>query len=164
MKFVLLASSHNQDGKTYKKGDRIESDVDLVALFGKDKFRRAGVKYVEIEDEEEEELGEEEAKPVKKPAAKAADETKKSSKKSAKKVKEEDTEEEDAEAEKVESKLGDDVTSKYPRASSADLLILKKGKKLFIADKDDPDTALNEDPIHTDEELNEALDGFTKPE
>ena len=39
MQFELIGGSHVQDGKMYKKGDRIETKLNLVSMFGK-KFRK----------------------------------------------------------------------------------------------------------------------------
>lgn len=38
--FKVLAGRHVQDGKTYSKGDIVETNVDLVATFGANKFSR----------------------------------------------------------------------------------------------------------------------------
>jgi len=40
MLFKVLRGTHYRDGKVYRKGDTIETSLDLVAMFGKARFER----------------------------------------------------------------------------------------------------------------------------
>lgn len=66
---------------------------------------------------------------------------------------EEDTDEEsdgesDEEAKSPKSKLGDDdVTEDFEDAGKNDLLVFKKGREFFVAEKEDPNKALNKKPL-----------------
>ena len=46
-----------------------------------------------------------------------------------------------------ESQLGEDVTSKYKSAGKAGLLVFKGEEGLFVASEDEPDFALNAEPL-----------------
>jgi hypothetical protein len=49
------------------------------------------------------------------------------------------------------SDLGVDVSSQFPDAKKADLVVLKKGSKFQVADKDDPSKPVSKKPMTKDE-------------
>ena len=138
MLYRLKGGNHNHsDGKTYKNGDIIDTDVDLAKKFPH--------KFEPIHDE----LEASEGTPfpsisITRPKSKVTvvdmpteEETK------------EDTPVADVEAETGEKKAGEkvdrgkDVTKKFPSAVENELKVFEKGRKFFIYDLD-PNAPLNE--------------------
>lgn len=128
MLYTVLAGSHTQDNVTYSVGDVVETNMNLIEMFGELKFKRA----FELEM-----------------AAKME-----SSPTSAKKKKdsdvEDDVDEDDVDfvepkeptIDKVEP-LGDDLTARFSVAKKNGYLVFKKGNKFTVAAGDKPGVALN---------------------
>jgi len=125
-------ASHVEKDVTYEPGEIIESDSDLVALFGPEKFEScSGIPTQPDEDktlerkksvEEAAEAGVEDVAPP-----------------------DDDDDDEDDEVVslfEIESKLGENVTADFAKAEAADILVLKRGSHYYVADTDMPDRKL----------------------
>jgi hypothetical protein len=136
MKFQVLHGVHREGGKVYKKGDVIKSDEDLVKKWDQ-KFRKVdedakvaeGAESLRAARGEENKEDDEEGRPPKRSSDSA------------------EATSEDAGGEGVTSKLGEDVTSDFAEDAGSDLLVLKKGRNWSVAEREDPDTAVNEHPL-----------------
>lgn len=134
MKFRVAEGSHTDlEGRTYRKGEVLESKKDLTKMWV-NKFERvqdnalitkAGKETKPVEDDEEEKL-EEESKKV-----------------------EDDTSDEDDKEE--------DVTAEFPKAEEAGVKVLKHGKVYGVFDEDDLVTPLHEKPLRKNQ-----VNGFIK--
>jgi hypothetical protein len=136
MRFKLIpgAGSHSEfgpDGQiiVYKAEDGkiIETDRDLAAQFV-NKFERVEVAVEELVAAPVEEAAEAPPKKF---------EAKKPKRKSTKRG--------------PKSKLGRNVTFRFPGAAEQDFLIFADGGAFYVVDKDEVDKPLNEKPLHKDE-------------
>ena len=133
--YKLKGGQHNHsDGKTYKKGDLVESEADLTKIFT-NKFEKV------YETEEEASPG------VSFPAVKVAQAK---SKVTVVDLPVDSKEEEEKELEEVEEKIeekpekrGKEVTKNFSEAVEQDLKVFKKGRQYFVYDMD-PAVPLNE--------------------
>lgn len=137
--FRLLAGRHEgrlDPDVTYVKGDIIESDVDLVAMFGDNKFREViGKESKETGQIEEMDMAELQAAANKMGSPLG-----------------------------VESTLGVDVTADHAVAAEAELLVFQAaGKRFNVTEKDTPNTPLNEKAL-TAKQLDKFLAEYTTPD
>lgn len=167
--FKVLGSSHQEGDVNYEKGKVVETTRDLVAMFGRNKFRPCNKKGKPIDDDEELD----EAEDLEKEAEEGDLAANKKGKKTAgNKNKDpdsthsespegvsEDSGESKTAYEPVKSSLGDDVTEEFgPKVVEADLAVVKKGKNFFIVDRDIPDQSLNGDEeLHSKKAVEAAL-------
>ena len=110
--------SHNEEGKNYEAGSIVESKKDLVKIFP---FKFEKVEPIPSEPKAD--------KPLESPKSKVENVG------------------ESIDFSKIKSKLGENVTSDYPTAQNAYVIVLKKGIKYVVADPDMPDRALNDKPL-----------------
>lgn len=141
-KYKVIAGTHHDGEKEYGPGEIVESDEDLTKKWV-NKFAR----YYE-----EEEKPKKARKAAKAAAAEEEDEgpdVEAHEETTPKEVLMKETENADKKPrESVPSKLGDeDVTEDFEHAEKNDLLVFKKGRDFFVAENDDPDTAINEEPL-----------------
>lgn len=123
MLFRVLAGRHTANKVVYAKDDIVESDRDLVALFGDNKFKRE----IELEMKQDKTSpADSKAETTEPPKS-----TKPKSKSTQPKPK--------------------DVTKDYPLAADNGLLVTKIGRKYFVADEEDPDTPLNDKGLKLNE-------------
>lgn len=47
----MLAGAHSEPDRTYKRGEIVETETDLIKVFGKDKFEEVGVKAADPDEE-----------------------------------------------------------------------------------------------------------------
>lgn len=143
MNYRILEGSHVENGINYEKGEVCESPYDLVALFGDNKFVRTN-KPVTRKDKR---------KPYASPPV------------SSTVIEEEDEDPGDAENKprrlgEIESSLGTNVTESFDSAFDNGLLVYQNGRNYFIADPDDPETALNGDKITSRRGVDSFLEEF----
>lgn len=141
-RYRLLNGRHAQgkqeDGSAiiHEKGAVIESKIDLEKLF-KNKFERV---QDEVQARPNEKLQVDEELPQ---ASSTVSELIK-------------TEEVPEEA----SKLGEDVSEQFETATGKDLVVLKDGRKYFVARKDDKDVSLNEEAMTTKQAVIEFIENY----
>lgn len=130
MRFRLKdgAGNHNEDGRTYKAGEVVESISNLAELFPF-KFEVVPVRSVErttlkTEKSSVERDGDEEDAKIK--TVKSADSLDSLT--------------------SIKSKLGTNVTKEFPKAEVANLIVLKRAFRYRVADPGNPDVALT-DPL-----------------
>lgn len=157
-KFLLLEARHAHPGegtnvgKIFKKGEIVESEHDLVALFP-NKFREHNLV----------------------PASQAIDAAELAefrAWKDAKKAPPAPTEEAPPTEEKgttppkeaVSSTLGEDVTSEFKAAIDAGMLVFKHEDMYFVTETDDPNKALNEKPLEDAKHVNKFIHKALKEE
>lgn len=158
-RFRVKESKHSEGDRTYAKGEVVETERDLVALFGNTKFEELGdeeppevkAKRKRMEErrkKEEEAAAEDDATPSGATDDPIRVEGKQRPREAGTgRVLDKDNVHDNVDPEEAVSKLGDDVSDEYPKAKEADLLVLQRGKNFYVADKDDPDRALNEEPL-----------------
>lgn len=138
------------NGEIYEKGQIVPTEIDLVAQFGKNKFKEVTKKGRPIGEEDDDEEEEDEEAEVLDDAA--ASDKKVASKETSKESKEAtpagDDEGESVESdapELVKSTLGDDVTDHFDKETTSDmnLAVVKKGKRYHVVDKDEPNKDLS---------------------
>lgn len=155
MRFRVKAGTHSEpdeDGNLvrYGKGEEVESDRDLSKIF-MNKFEKlsdtapAVVKKARKAAEEEAEDGDEDDEDV------VSNETRGVM----------DNPNKDT-LSGVASKLGVNVSEDFELAKEAELLVLKKKGKFFIAEPESADTPLNEDAFISKAEVNKALKKYIK--
>lgn len=168
------------NARRYNKGEVVPSTIDLVKEFGSNRFREVNAKGRAIGDADisDEEIADDEDAVTDLENESAREETKapKKSKKDAKSevpqgsddAKSEDEPAESSDDDKIESSLGEDVTSEFPEnVRDNDLAVVKKGKKYFVVDRDTPDTALvgkdkKEPKLSSVEEVKSFVEEFLK--
>ena len=125
MLFRVLAGRHTEkDGKTYSKNDVVSTDVDLVAVFGDQKFlREVGM-----------ELGMAPTPSLPTPSIQSNVSTTPS-------------------VIGGQEVIGQDVTVDYPIAKDNELLVFKKGRVFFVTDIGAPQKPLNDTPLKRTEVL-----------
>ncbi len=168
MKFKLIAGKHvDENGKVYRVGSVVESDEDLTVKWA-NKFERvhaaeAGVKSKRRKNANTDEMvpeGEQDDNMLQETENADEDTTDKSfvgatdKRKAAKEnakmsganfgeAEDEGEEDEESDEEESKSELGEDVSEDYPEAGENDLLVLKKGRNFYIAEKDNPNEAVH---------------------
>ncbi len=137
MFFRVMGGSHVQDGKKYKKGDLVETSLDLCSMF-RGKFKRVyKEELAELKDQGVEYVGADNKPDIPKPEDVKPVETSTSEKTETK----QDTSTQ--EPVKPTSEHGKDVTSEFPTADKAGLLVFEKSKWYTVVDKAD-NQVLNE--------------------
>jgi len=146
--FRLIGGKHTQDGTKYRKGDTIESDVDMVKKHP-NKFEAVFVQEVPTQ------------KKIQAPAPIPVPETQKAAKKEKEAV-------ENIRPLKVPAPMPipepvkNDVTKQFPVATELDLRVIRKGKMKFnIVEASDPETPLNAKAL-TKTEVNRMLEKFAE--
>lgn len=127
MKFRLTGGSHVAGDRSYKKGDVIESDKDLVKIFV-NKFERLHDEDTPVSKGTQIDVPGQAPRPA-------------------------EAEEEAAEVEG----LGVDVSAEFPEAAEADVLVFKAGKLYTVADADEPTKALNVDALTSKKAVKEYI-------
>lgn len=124
-RFKLLTASHrDRDGRVYNQGDVVESDVDLVSLFGPQKFEAMGEVHVPPLPKIQKEV----------PARKS------SAPETLPPVDEEDVVEDGDlfdDEEREEPSFENEVTDKFPTAAEKGVRVDKTSKGYLIYDVDD---------------------------
>lgn len=155
--FKVLGGNHAEGEKIYEVGKIVETTRDLIAMFGANKFKETNKKGRVLDPDEDDatDLSEAEEKP-------AAQESSEAKSEANPKGTEADTNA--TQVEKIESKLGEDVSDQFGAVvSENDLAVVSKGKKFFVVDRDDPDAALNGDEELTSKKaVNVFVDKFLK--
>jgi len=127
--FEVLGGNHVQDEKTYKKGDVVETNMDLVTMFPR--------KFNEIVGP-----GKKAQKEVK--GKTLNDELKEQGIDDLTGLPKEDADVDiDIDVCDIKSALGKNVTELYPLATENNLVVLRKNSWFHVADADNPDVALN---------------------
>jgi hypothetical protein len=137
-RFVLLGGTYTHPGenpekKIFYKGEVIETTLNLAKMFGDTMFREVSAGAATVAQ-----LMSPSAPAPVAPVAPAS---------------QEDTAGNVQVPEMPPSKsplsaLGEDVTDKFPNARENDLIVLHSGKNYFVADRNQPDTAMNDDETH----------------
>lgn len=162
-RFKVVASIHeHSDGRTYKTGEVIETDIDLDSLFA-GKFQRiAGpTRFSRDRSDTADEAGKVtdidglEPEAGRRPAVVAK-------RRPVTSVVEEaaDAAEADAEAEASDDGFGDDVTANVTKAEGLGVLVFKGTGGYTVVDENAPAAALNEEPIKNKKELEKFLASF----
>jgi len=143
MLFKLKRGKHCQrDNKVYKKGDTVESSLDLVTVFGKAKFER------DYEAEKKIGIAAVISKPnISPPVDKVEDKGEGKSK-------------------SVLSPFGKDVTSEFPAAEKIEVSVFEKSRWYTVVDEAD-DSVLNKKSLRRKEVepfLNQYLEGVDTDE
>ncbi len=150
MLFRLKGGSHAQDGKVYKKGDVIETDRNLCAMF-RNKFER-------VYEQELKDTGTELKKPnipppvQSPPAGKGDGEAAKLTPEPLPEV----SPDADESEKDVKSEHGDNVTAAFPAAEKIGLSVFEKSNWYVVVDNDDS-SVLNGKKLRKD-----AVAGFLK--
>ena len=134
-KYQLIGGQHEQFGKTYKKGDVIDTPIDLCKLF-RGKFQRViteGGSPVAVQLVQPQ--GKAPASPEKPPAPSTPKED------GAPKTSEK------AGSGATKDVRGRNATEHFPQAVDDDFAVFKKNRVYFVYDVDDPDIALNKDGL-----------------
>lgn len=167
MKFRVKKGIHKEGTNVFKEGEVFESNTDHVKVNGHEKFEQVSstAKLSPKGDAETKmsafipvqtavENGDsEEAKAT--AAAKAAAE--------ANEMEESDEEIEEGDGEeKEEGELGVNVTSQFPIAEEADLLVFKKGKEFFVTESDEPNKSINEAHLKSKPQVEKFLKSQVK--
>jgi len=122
MLFKVKRGTHYRDGKVYKKGDTMESPIDQVAIYGKERFER------DFEAEQKAGIVVIDSKPnIPPPVGVGVDK-----------------DGDDAEITSPSlSEYGKDVTSEFPTAEEMSVTVFEKSKWFTVVDADDNEV-LNE--------------------
>jgi hypothetical protein len=151
-KFQLLAGSHSHGGRVWDATAQdkpiIETDIDLVAWLGPEKFLR-------VNDDVPASKGRATTNPEASKAPRAAPMSEgyqqprgakapKAAKASKAAQAVEDDDEDEDEDDSVESELGEDVTDEYPNAKEKRLRVFKNRGFFYPASEDDPNESVSE--------------------
>ena len=136
MLFKVLAGRHTQDNVVYSKGDVVETKLNLIEMFGDNRFKREF--ELEMEDKKT---------PIQTPdkVKAGANPTRDES------VEDEPDDEDDEDVKDEPEPLGDDLTARFSAARSNKLLVFKKGNKFYVTTEDEPGKALNKKALKRSE-------------
>lgn len=171
MLFRIKRGVHNEGGVTYRAGanDILESETDLVKVFGPEKFERArtGAKPSNPDlPELKESMAETKATAVEgtdTEEGKATSKAVQKAQETADEDKENESEEEGDDTENgEEGELGKDVTEKFSSAKDAELSVFKKGKEYFVTESDEPGEALNSAHLKSQKDVEKFIKSQTK--
>lgn len=167
--FKVLGASHQEGERNFAKGKIVETERDLVAMFGANKFRETTKKGrpLHVEDEDEDEVTDLENDEDKPASKKSSKETKKATDAGDSKgeTPQSDAESNAPEYESIQSKLGEDVSEQFGgvKLMEQSLAVVHKGKEYHVVDRDTPDGALNGDAKLTSKaKVQEFLDEYLK--
>ena len=158
--FKVLGGNHSEAGITYKKGQIVPTTRDLREMFGANMFKETTKKGRSIGDEDDEDEDDVATIPL-------TDEQENATKKISEVESKADAgpgEKKGESVEKIESKLGDDVSENFSSAvSDNDLAVVKRGKHFFVVDRDAPNAALNKtEVLNSEKEVEKFVAGFLK--
>lgn len=152
MRFRVKNGKHHENGVKYGKNDVVESDRPLDKLFVN--------KFEVLPDEPSTPKAKKAAKVVAEGEEVETEEDPKdatgASIKSTQKEGVMDRPNKDVDSSALSSELGDNVTTDFPTALDAGVVVFKDGNKYQIAKPDDVETALNEKPL-TKKEVNDFI-------
>lgn len=154
--YKLVAGSHvDADGKSYDKGDLIQSNDDLIRMFP-NKFKR-----IRGGDNSAKEQSQKSPTPFDMDKAASL-----SSAEVAKIPQEGIDEDEDDGSELTQSSrdLGEDVTSKFPKAEKGGYKVFCKGDTYFVVDADLPEQTLNEEMLLNKTQVDKFVSNLLKHE